>query len=91
MSARAWFLFAAVSVVWGVPYFFIKVAVGADVPPVFVAWARVALGGIEPVLPGENGAQRQRRALESGASMEEVYAAEVAATQQSYAGEGVRT
>jgi carboxylate-amine ligase len=59
-----------------------------------LAWtapARVALGGIEPTLPGENGAQRQRRALESGASMEEVYAAEVAATQQSYAGEGVRT
>src|SRR4051812_2241513 len=59
-----------------------------------LAWtapARLALGGIEPTLPGENGAQRQRRALESGASMEEVYAAEVAATQQSYAGEGVRT
>ena len=59
-----------------------------------LAWtapARAALGGIEPTLPGENGAQRQRRALESGASMEEVYAAEVAATQQSYAGEGVRT
>ena len=59
-----------------------------------LAWtapARAALGGIEPTLPGENGAQRQRRALESGASLEEVYAAEVAATQQSYAGEGVRT
>jgi glutamate---cysteine ligase / carboxylate-amine ligase len=59
-----------------------------------LAWtapARGALGGIEPVLPGENGAQRQRRTLEGGASMEEVYAAEVAATQRSYAGEGVRT
>jgi glutamate---cysteine ligase / carboxylate-amine ligase len=59
-----------------------------------LAWtapARAALGGIEPVLPGENGAQRQRRTLEGGASMEEVYAAEVAATQRSYAGEGVRT
>ena len=59
-----------------------------------LAWtapARAALGGIEPSLPGENGAQRQRRALESGGSMEDVYAAEVAATQQSYAGEGVRT
>jgi carboxylate-amine ligase len=59
-----------------------------------LAWtapARAALGGIEPALPGENGAQRQRRALEAGASMEEVYAAEVAATQRSYAGEGVRT
>jgi len=44
MSSRAWLLFAAVSVVWGVPYLFIKVAVDADVAPVFVAWSRVALG-----------------------------------------------
>ena len=44
MSPRAWILFAAVSVVWGVPYFFIKVAVDADVPPAFVAWSRIALG-----------------------------------------------
>ena len=44
MSARAWLLFAAISVVWGVPYFLIKVAVDADVPPAFVAWSRVALG-----------------------------------------------
>ena len=44
MSARAWLLFAAVSVVWGVPYFLIKVAVDADVPPAFVAWSRVVLG-----------------------------------------------
>jgi glutamate---cysteine ligase / carboxylate-amine ligase len=57
---------------------------------VWTAPARSALG-IEVALSGENGAQRQRRALESGATMEEVYAAEVAATQRSYAGEGVRT
>jgi drug/metabolite transporter (DMT)-like permease len=44
VTARAWALFAAVSVVWGVPYFFIKVAVDADVPPAFVAWSRIALG-----------------------------------------------
>jgi drug/metabolite transporter (DMT)-like permease len=44
MTARTWLLFAAVSLVWGVPYFFIKVAVDADVPPAFVAWSRVALG-----------------------------------------------
>jgi drug/metabolite transporter (DMT)-like permease len=43
MTSRAWLLFAAVSVVWGVPYFFIKVAVEAGVPPGFVAWSRVAL------------------------------------------------
>jgi drug/metabolite transporter (DMT)-like permease len=44
MTRRAWLLFAAVSVVWGVPYFFIKVAVEAGVPPALVAWSRVALG-----------------------------------------------
>ncbi len=43
MSARGWILFAAVSVVWGTPYFFIKVAVDADVPPGFVAWSRIVL------------------------------------------------
>jgi drug/metabolite transporter (DMT)-like permease len=43
MSGRAWLLFAAVTVVWGVPYFFIKVAVDADISPAFVAWSRVAL------------------------------------------------
>jgi len=48
-----------------------------------------ALLGIEPALPEENGAQRQRRALAQGASMEEVYAAEVAETQRTYAAEEV--
>ena len=58
-----------------------------------LAWtapARAALG-IEIALPPENGAQRQRRAVEAGASLEGAYLAEVAATQRSYAGEGVRT
>jgi carboxylate-amine ligase len=58
-----------------------------------LAWtapARAALG-IEAALPPENGAQRQRRALEAGASIEAAYLAEVSATQRSYAGEGVRT
>jgi glutamate---cysteine ligase / carboxylate-amine ligase len=59
-----------------------------------LAWtapARAVLGGIEPAVGGENGAQRQRRALEGGAGIEEVFAAEVTATQRTYAGEGVRT
>src|SRR4051794_13037508 len=59
-----------------------------------LAWtapARAALGGIEPALPLENGAQRQRRVLEAGASMEEVSAEEVAATQRTYARGGGRT
>jgi carboxylate-amine ligase len=45
--------------------------------------------GIEPALPDESGAQRQRRALAQGASMEEVFAAEVAETQRTYAAEEV--
>ena len=52
---------------------------------------RGQLLGIEPALPEENGAQRQRRALEQGASMEEVFAAEVAETQRTYAAEEVST
>jgi carboxylate-amine ligase len=59
-----------------------------------LAWtapARAAMGGIDPVLPEQNGAQRQRAALAAGASMQEVYEAEVAAAQRSYAGEGVKT
>ena len=42
MTRRAWIAFAACSVLWGIPYFFIKVAV-EDLPAVFVAWARIAL------------------------------------------------
>ncbi len=58
-----------------------------------LAWtapARSALG-IDPALPGENGSSRQRRALAAGQSIEQVYAAEVAETQRSYAAEEVTT
>lgn len=44
MSPRAWLLFTLSSVIWGVPYLFIKIAVDDGVPPAFVAWARIALG-----------------------------------------------
>ena len=58
-----------------------------------LAWtapARAALG-IEPALPSLNSAQRQRRALEAGGSMEDVYAAELDLTQASYAAQEVTT
>ena len=45
MSARAWVAFAAVSTLWGIPYLFIKIAVDDGVPPAFLAWVRVVLGG----------------------------------------------
>jgi carboxylate-amine ligase len=43
--------------------------------------------GIEPQLPVLNGAQRQRRLIDAGAPMEEVYAASVQETRQTYAQE----
>ena len=58
-----------------------------------LAWtapARAALG-IDPALREENGAQRQRRALADGASIEEVFAAEVSETQRTYSAAEVPT
>jgi drug/metabolite transporter (DMT)-like permease len=46
MSARGWSLFAAVSVIWGLPYLFIKVAVEGGLTPGFVAWSRVTLAAL---------------------------------------------
>jgi carboxylate-amine ligase len=43
--------------------------------------------GLEPALPVLNGAQRQRRAIEAGVPMEEVYATSVQETRQTYAQE----
>jgi len=40
--------------------------------------------GIDPVFPAMNGAQRQRRAIDAGADMREVYAASVKETRQTY-------
>jgi drug/metabolite transporter (DMT)-like permease len=46
LSARAWAAFAAVTVLWGMPYLFIKVAVDDGVPPIFLAWVRVVLATV---------------------------------------------
>jgi drug/metabolite transporter (DMT)-like permease len=43
VSRRGWWLFAAMSLIWGVPYLLIKVAVGGVAPPVLVL-ARVGIG-----------------------------------------------
>lgn len=40
--------------------------------------------GVEPTFPEQNGAQRQRRMIEAGATREEAFAASVAETQQTY-------
>jgi glutamate---cysteine ligase / carboxylate-amine ligase len=58
-----------------------------------LAWttpARMALG-IEIALPEENGAQRQKRQFAEGMAIEDIYAAEVALTQRTYAAEEVAT
>jgi len=58
-----------------------------------LAWtmpARMALG-IEISLPEANGAQRQKHQLAEGATIEDIYAAEVALTQRTYAAEEVAT
>ena len=44
MSARAWTAFAVVSILWGIPYLLIKVAVEDGVSPAFLAWARCVIG-----------------------------------------------
>ena len=63
MSARAWLLFAGMSLVWGIPYLFIRIAVDEGVPPLLVAWGRVALGALV-LLPiaAQSGALRGVRA-----------------------------
>ena len=46
MTARAWAGFATMSVLWGIPYLFIKVAVDEGLSPAFVAWSRVVLAAV---------------------------------------------
>jgi drug/metabolite transporter (DMT)-like permease len=46
VTPRSWFAFLSVSILWGIPYFFIKVAVDDGVPPAFLAWARVLLAAL---------------------------------------------
>jgi len=39
-------MFAAISVIWGVPYLFIKIAVDEGAHPLLIAWGRVAIGAL---------------------------------------------
>ena len=45
MSWRVWLTFGALGVIWGVPYFFIRIAV-EEVPPLVVAWGRITLAAL---------------------------------------------
>jgi drug/metabolite transporter (DMT)-like permease len=42
MNWRTWAAFVALGIIWGVPYFFIKLAV-QELAPVLVAWSRIVL------------------------------------------------
>jgi drug/metabolite transporter (DMT)-like permease len=46
MTRRAWLAFAATSVIWGIPYLFIKIALRGGIPPLTLAWARVTLAAV---------------------------------------------
>jgi drug/metabolite transporter (DMT)-like permease len=45
MTRRALFLFIAMSVIWGIPYLFIRIAV-SDLSPVMLVFARTAIGAL---------------------------------------------
>jgi carboxylate-amine ligase len=65
-------------------------AAAADRLLAWTAPARAELG-LDPLLAAENAAQRQRRALAEGATIEDAFAAEVAATERTYATQEVTT
>nr|MDQ2896561.1 EamA family transporter [Actinomycetota bacterium] len=46
MTRRAWWAFAGCSVLWGIPYLFIRIAVRGGVPPALVAFGRVTLAAV---------------------------------------------
>ena len=62
MTRRGWLLFAAMAVIWGIPYLLIKIAVG-ELTPVTLVFLRTAVGatlllpiaaargGLKPLLP----------------------------------------
>ena len=43
-AGRAWLTFAAVAILWGLPYLWIKIVVDEGVHPAFLAWVRIVLG-----------------------------------------------
>jgi len=45
MSWRIWIVFITLCMIWGIPYFLIKIAL-AEISPAGVAWGRIALGTV---------------------------------------------
>jgi drug/metabolite transporter (DMT)-like permease len=46
MNRRAWRLMALLAGLWGASYLFIKVALDDGLPPLFIVFARIALGAL---------------------------------------------
>src|SRR5947209_7033962 len=46
MSRRAWGAFAAASIIWGIPYLFIRIAVRGGMTPLMLAWGRVTIAAV---------------------------------------------
>jgi len=46
VTRRAWVAFAAVSIIWGIPYLLIRIAVRHGVTPGALAWGRVTLAAV---------------------------------------------
>ena len=65
MHRRAWLLMALLAALWGASYLFIKVALEDGVHPLFIVFARIALGALVLVpLALRAGALRPLRGLE---------------------------
>lgn len=45
MSRKGWLLFIAISIFWGIPYFFIKIAV-SELDPAIVVFARIGIAAV---------------------------------------------
>ena len=46
MTRRAWLAFAAASLIWGVPYLFIRIADRGGMTPLTLAWGRVTIAAV---------------------------------------------
>jgi drug/metabolite transporter (DMT)-like permease len=46
MTRRSWLLMGLLAALWGASYLFIKVALEDGILPVFIVWARIALGAL---------------------------------------------
>jgi drug/metabolite transporter (DMT)-like permease len=62
MNRRAWLLMALLAGLWGASYLFIKVALDDGMPPVFIVFARIALGAavLVPIAARAGVLQRMR-------------------------------